>query len=181
MQGDAGEDPFGRAGVRYFFNRRYGSQSGYGVNGLDACGILRDIAGGDEDAGAASAGKFSFEQYANDYRFIADDGIAVFVPWGEEGMALIERVESGEVSSDLWRSLQRFSVAVPRWALQQYESYFRPVGAYYVLETRPGSVSLYSEEVGLLKAGEGEWDLAFACVLRARVRFLAAQSFIPSA
>lgn len=159
VQGDVGEDPFGRAGVRYFFNRRYGSQSGYGANGLDACGILRDIAGSNETAGAASAGKFSFEQYADDYRFIADDGVAVFVPWGEEGLSLLERVEAGEVSSDLWRALQRFSVSVPRWALQQYESYFRPVGAYYVLETRPGSVSLYSEEVGLLKAGEGGLDL----------------------
>ena len=159
VQSDAGEDPFGRTGVRYFFNRRYGLQSGYGVNGLDACGILRDIAGSNEIAGAASAGKFSFEQYADYYRFIADDGVAVFVPWGEEGVALLARVESGEISSDLWRALQRFSVSVPRWALQQYESYFRPVGAYYVLETRPGSVSLYSEEVGLLKAGEGELDL----------------------
>lgn len=159
VQSDAGEDPFGRAGVRYFFNRRYGSQSGYGFNGLDACGILRDIAGGDETPGAASAGKLSFEQYAEDYRFIADDSVPVFVPWGEEGAALLERVELGEVSSDLWRALQRFSVSIPRWALQQYENYFRPVGAYYVLETRSGSVSMYSEEVGLLKAGEGEFDL----------------------
>ena len=158
-QQDAGEDPFGRAGVRYFFDRRYSSQSGYGVNGLDAHGILRDIAGGEEILGVASTGKFSFEQYAEDYQFIADDSIPVFVPWGEEGMALLERIESGEVSSNLWRALQRFSVSVPRWALEQYESYFRPVGAYYVLETRPGSVSMYSEEVGLLKAGEGELDL----------------------
>lgn len=157
---DAGENPFGHAGVRYFFDRRYGLACGFGVNGLDAHGILRDITGCNGTDGAAFAGELSFECYADEYRFITDDGIPVFVPWGEQGKYLLKRVESGEVSSDLWRALQRFSVSVPRWAAQNdYRGYIRTVGAYYVLEDRPGSALLYSEEVGLLKAGEAELDL----------------------
>ena len=155
-----GYDPFGREGVRRFFARRYDANRGFGTDPLDVHGILYDLVGREGIDGAAVRGKFSFEQYAGDYRFITDDGVPIFVPWGERGEALLARVEAKEVSSDLWCTLQRFSVSIPRWAFQNgYRDYIRPVGPYYVLETRTGSAGLYSEEVGLLKVGEAELDL----------------------
>lgn len=154
-----GYDPFGTEGVRRFFADRYGINCGFGFDPLDEHGILRDLVGGAGD-GVAPRCKFSFERYADDYRFITDDGIPIFVPWGERGEELLSRVETQEISTDLWRALQRFSVSIPRWALANgYEGYIRSVGPYHVLENRLGSSNLYSEEVGLLKVGEAELDL----------------------
>lgn len=159
-------DAFGRKGVWRFFSQRYKNGQGGQRDALDSTGIFRDIVGkeGDENGqgkrGAANDGTFSFEAYAASYRFIEDDGVPLFVPWGERGRALLERIETGEVSADLYRALQRFVVAVPVWAFRgEYAQHVRAIGPFNVLEDRTGSERLYSEELGLLRADEGELDL----------------------
>ncbi len=148
--GDArrrGYDPFGSRGVKKFFETRYGEGQ------LDREKIYDDII----KHGAHA--EFSFESYAQKYRFIEDDGVSVIVPWGERGEELLDRIESGEISSGLRRALQRYAVSVPRWAVaKSYEGCIRVMGPLYVLETRLGSSSLYSDEVGLVSADEGELD-----------------------
>lgn len=154
-----GFDPFGAEGVKRFFAQRYGHAQGFGEDGLDKGGIYYDLVERD-GVGMAVSGKFSFESYANAYRIIDDSGISVFVPWGDAGQTILSRVEAGEISPNLRHALQRYSVSVPGWlASTEYSTVFRVVGPFTVLETRMGSESLYSGEVGLLGVGEGELEM----------------------
>ncbi len=158
---DGGFDAFGKEGVRRFFSRRYGVAGGFGKDGLDAPAIYRSIVGKrDGSDSAANEGTFSFEKYAADYRFITDEGRPIFVPWGEEGQVLLGRIESGEISADLQRALQCYTVAVPLWTFKDaYADHVRPIGPFNVLEDRSGAEHLYSEKLGLLASGDGEYDL----------------------
>ena len=163
-----GFDPFGPRGVAEFFDRRYGVGHGFGEDGLDRGEIFYELVN-ENGHGRAATCEFSFERYANAYEIIKDDGVAVFVPWGEGGEALLGRIESGEESADLRRSLQRYSLSVPRWLVTgEYADSLRAIGPFHVLEMREGSEGLYSEELGLLRTGEGE--LQTLCVWGCEVR-----------
>ncbi len=57
--------------------------------------------------------RFQFAEMSARYRFIKDDGHAVFVPWGDEGRKLYRRL-AGPMSPgrEIWRKIQRFCVQI---------------------------------------------------------------------
>ncbi len=106
-----------------------------------------------------------FERIADEYRFIDNDEVSIFVPWDDEGKALLDELTSAEPSTDVYVRLQRYTVSVPFWMIRDYEEVgaLQLVGNIRVLEIMPGSRRLYSDSLGLLAAGEGELDTLIVC------------------
>ena len=153
-----GYDPFGQQGVRSFFEARY--MRGDLGNGLDRFNILKGLTGM-EGLQALSKGLISYETISDEYKFISDEGVDLFVPWGEKGERLFGQLEAGHFSPQLYSSLQRYSISVPWWLYQEYLG----MGAirmlqdnFATLETRVGARILYDPERGLLAPDEGKLD-----------------------
>lgn len=135
-----------------FFETRYGSEC------LDAKGIFQKTA--TKDLILDRFETMPFEQCALDYRIIEDDSVPVFVPWGDEGRALLKELFGSENPAGMAMRLQRFSVGVPIWSIEGYKN------ADAVEELEPflilredGCRSFYREDVGLVAVGEEVLEL----------------------
>lgn len=98
------------------------------------------------------------EQTALDYRFIDSQARAVFVPYGEEGRVLLSDIERVRFPGMFARKAQRFSVTVTEYEFQALSAAgaLREIPPFQVLRTGDGCEELYSDNVGLLKPGEGD-------------------------
>ena len=138
--------------MEQFFRMRYR------VNtiGLDKGGIYQSIAG----VLCNLCATLEYERYANEYQIVDDSTEEVYVAWDEQGRQLIKRARemavSGEASA-LFIPLQKYSVSVYPAALHQLEHSgdIEDIGPFHVL-VQDACITRYSEETGLLPAGEGE-------------------------
>lgn len=135
-----------------FFETRYGSEC------LDAKGIFQKTA--TQNLISDRFETMPFEQCALDYRIIEDDSVPVFVPWGDEGRALLKELLGSENPAGMAMRLQRFSVGVPIWSIEGY----RKADAVEELEPflilrEDGCRSFYREDVGLVAVGEEVLEL----------------------
>lgn len=135
-----------------FFKTRYDSEC------LDAKGIFQKTATSDLIWDRYQT--MPFEQCALDYRIIEDDSVPVFVPWGDEGRALLKELIGSENPAGMAMRLQRFSVGVPIWSIEGY----RKADAVEELEPflilrEDGCRSFYREDVGLVAVGEEVLEL----------------------
>jgi CRISPR-associated endonuclease/helicase Cas3 len=153
-----GVDPFGREGVQRYFNRRHETaqtlDEGDIYRGLTRGG-LRDhfVALGDMQACVYSC---EFRRIADAYRIVDDDGVGVFVPWGSEGAALLDRMKGGELGLGFGALVQRFSVSLPPWMVRECRDAgsLYEVGPWLVADIGFGSALTY-DELGLGKPSEG--------------------------
>ncbi len=135
-----------------FFSTRYGTED------LDAKHIFQKLTS--KDLIAAGFKTMPFEQCALDYRIIEDDSVPVFVPWGEEGRTLLKELLASDNPAGMAMRLQRFSVSVPVWKIDEYKK----TGAVEELEPflilrDDGCRSFYREDVGLVAVGEEVLEL----------------------
>lgn len=135
-----------------FFATRYGTER------LDAKGVFQKAA-----SKYLILDKFKtmpFEQCALDYRIIEDDSVPVFVPWEDAGRELLKELLASDYPAGMAMRLQRFSVGVPVWKIDEYKK----AGAVEELEPflvlrDDGCRSFYREDVGLVAAGEEVLEL----------------------
>ncbi len=113
---------------------------------------------------SSSLKTLKLETVAKLYRIIEDDTKPVFVPFGEEGVRLLNRLERavghGEAPASLAMALQRSSVSVRTELFERLVSEgildtatYAPIN---VLSCDMGGSTYYSEEVGLLEPGKEE-------------------------
>ena len=141
-------EPFSDLGVQMFFKRRFQEVD------TDSLGVARDFS----DPDRLISANFPFETCGRGFRFIDDDGIAVFVPWGEHGIELLDEIRVGRPDIRTFRSAQRFVLSVPLW---QFNS-LRDAGEvasydgvpFWVLEPRDGMLPSYTDEKGLSISGD---------------------------
>lgn len=92
--------------------------------------------------------KFPFQEIEKDFRLIQENTQTIYIPWSDNGTALVARLQTGEHSRSLFRSLGQYSVSV-------YPNHFAALdraGALEILEDGCAILSnmdLYSEFVGL--------------------------------
>ena len=106
--GALADDILSRKAVEHYFRLYYWSRQ----QEWDASGVLED-----ELPGASQMPfLFRFRTAAERFRLIGDEGVAILVPWGEEGQHLCEKLRrmGGRPPATLLRALQRFAVQVPR-------------------------------------------------------------------
>lgn len=135
-----------------FFATRYGTED------LDAKRIFQNLTS--KDLIVAGFKTMPFEQCALDYRIIEDDSVPVFVPWGEEGRMLLKELLASDNPAGMAMRLQRFSVSVPVWKIDEYKK----TGAVEELEPflilrEDGCRSFYREDTGLVAVGEEVLEL----------------------
>lgn len=138
--------------IEQFFRMRYYVNS----DGLDKGGIYKSIA----DVLNSLCASLEYERYADEYQIIDDSTEAVYVAWDEEGRQLLDRARElasiGEAPV-LFMALQRYAISVYKDALHQLKRNgdIEDIGPFHVL-IQDACMSRYSEETGLLPAGEGE-------------------------
>ena len=139
--------PFSAEGVDYFFKRRFSINSIDDYEGVSGEGLVRNIATQQRIANA----DYSFEKYAEHFRFIDDDGISVFVPWGDRGKELMQIVEKGNLSRAIMRETQRYTISVPRYLYQNLLSEGRiiQIGNLSCLVRVGENILSYDQEKGL--------------------------------
>lgn len=135
-----------------FFATRYGTED------LDAKHIFQKLTS--KDLIVTGFKTMPFEQCALDYRIIEDDSVPVFVPWGEEGRTLLKELLASDNPAGMAMRLQRFSVSVPVWKIDEYKK----TGAVEELEPflilrEDGGRSFYREDIGLVAVGEEVLEL----------------------
>lgn len=154
-----GLDPFGATSVDAFFARRHQTGNLDGTEGKPIFGL---ITGQGSKYEHAMLGHYPYETIAQRYRFFNEDTVSIFVPWGR-GDRLLELIEEGSFSYDLFPLLQRHTVSVHRYAYAAYEKEgaIRHLEGFPVpvLETRNGMQCLYDEDKGLQSPGEEELDV----------------------
>lgn len=137
-------DPFGKPGIDQFFKRRFQEVD------TDSLGITKEFS----DPSRFRSANFPFETCGKGFHFIDDDGIAVFVPWGEHGRELLVEVHAESFDIKTLRSIQRYSLNVPPWhfrSLRDAGEVTSYDGApFWVLEPRNGVLPSYSSEKGLV-------------------------------
>ena len=146
-------DPFGREGVRRYFKRRYSISAG----GLDSKQIMPELT-----ENKVAFGQTQFESIAQKYRFIEDDGIDLFIPWGDRGIKILADFEAGNRSRGLYAAMQRYSVSIPSWIFESYREYgtIRMAGDEIpTLEMGAGARKYYDEKRGLLSPDQGSLDI----------------------
>lgn len=152
-----GIDPLGPRSVQHYFEQRYRTGD------LDGRKTFKKICPQDKnELKKRIAGHFDYECIADSFRFIDDDTVEIFVPWGSEGQRVLDQVCQEGLNPNAFSRIQRFSVSVPRYLYNEYEdagSIRRingfPVG---VLETSIAAEQLYDDKRGLLSVGKGEID-----------------------
>lgn len=135
-----------------FFKTRYDNES------LDAKGIFQKLSSSNLIVDRFTT--MPFEQCALDYRIIVDDSVPVFVPWGDEGRKLLGELLASDNPAGMAMRLQRFSVGVPVWAIDEYKK----AGAVeeldpFLILREDGCRSFYREDVGLVAVGEEVLEL----------------------
>lgn len=148
--------PFDDKLVEEFFRARYLCAD------LDAQGIYELLASSDV-VRKMSLSTSCLERAARKYRIIDDSSIPVFVPWGEEGADLFDRLrkaaERGTPPAAMTMALQRSSVSVRADLYDRLRrdgaidsDTYAPINV--LLED--GCRTFYSNEVGLLEPGKEE-------------------------
>jgi CRISPR-associated endonuclease/helicase Cas3 len=144
--------------IREFFNDRYNS---LGKEGLDSKNLFSNLTSAQL---LPSFEALAFEECANDYKVISDETIPVFIPWGDEGMRLYEKlrdgVEEGVPASRYARELQKSSVSINRYTLEKFLSEnmvdgqsYSPI---YISTSILGGFEIYDDNVGLKTPEEGD-------------------------
>lgn len=146
-----GWEPFGAQSVAYYFRRRHQVGNLDGADGKPIYGCIID----DHWQKYLSDGSYPFETISNRYRFIDNEEIGVFVPWGKRGERLLERAQSDEAwGYDFFPQIQRYSINVPPWSYKKYQEagLIRRIDGFPipVLEMRDGGRLVYDKERGLL-------------------------------
>ena len=142
--------------VRPFFEYRYRDKEC-----LDEKGIYASLA----DKSMLSSGfkTIPFEQVALDYRIIAEDTVPI-ISFPEETKKRLnwERLRSAANPSALAMRLQRYSVSIPKWRLQEYKNAdaLEQIEPFWVLR-EDRLRDFYREDVGLAKPGEEEYRPLF--------------------
>lgn len=147
------------ATIRDFFEERYGTA---GSKGLDQKEIYKKLTSCDLPRSKFQA--IDFEDYARDFRIIDNNDMPVFVPWGTDGLRLMDELrvsrKKGVAPAAMVMRLQRSTVSVPAWRFMdlQRAGYvdsvtFEPIN---VLTIEQNNGSCYSDEVGILWPGEEE-------------------------
>lgn len=103
--------------------------------------------------------RFDFETYARTYKVIEDAGEPVFVPWGDKGRELLNRLHSCGASHEeasLIRQLQPYSISVyPQLiGVLEREGLIERLSLASVLRMEDDCRTVYSEETGLLPPDE---------------------------
>ena len=102
---------------------------------------------------------YDFETYARTYSVIEDTGEPVFVPWGDKGMELLNRLRSCRTPREeafLMRQLQTYSISVYPQLMRKLEreGLIERLGIANVLCMEDDCRTVYSEETGLLPPDE---------------------------
>lgn len=145
---DKFDDPAGALGddgVRTFFQKRYATQ-------LTDCGeVFSEMSNPANLVNAC----YSYEAYDEAFKLIDDNGRSVVIPWGEEGLALVEALETDGADLKLMRRLQRYTVSVPEYAYRQLDDQgaLITVGPYSILEPIEGNLRFYTDDKGLVTEG----------------------------
>ena len=143
------DQPFADDGVSYFFGRRFQ------VVEKDKFKVLEDFA----NSKHLRSTYFSFEKCGETFRFVEDEGVSIFVPWGDDGLALLERVRAGEVDIRTARAMQRYTASVPIWLYKKLDEQSAivqyPDMPYRILEPMNGRLRCYSDEKGIVVEGGG--------------------------
>lgn len=144
--------------VKPFFSERYGFEPEL----LDEREIYRELTNVQLVHSAYKT--LRFETVAHRYKIIDDTAKTVFVPWGEAGLSLLNRlarcVEAGATPASMAATLQRSSISV---RADVYDALIRggaidaksfaPISVLHIVS---GCSAFYSDEVGLLEPGEEE-------------------------
>ena len=135
-------EPFGNHGSEEFFQLRYS------VEDTDKQRILARLT----DASRIRDCSFDFEQYGADFKFVEDQTKSVFVPWGEEGINLLDRLTAQNADIGVYRAIQQYSVGVPVHAFDKLARAGRIVehGPVSALEPVSNALVGYSEARGLI-------------------------------
>lgn len=154
---ERGLDPFGDEAVAYYFGCRH--QTGE----LDSKRVFCCIADKEYREAYCVRGRFPYGWIADAYRFISEDEVGIFVPWGESGQNLLAAIESGEEwGNEIFPQAQRHSVSVQYRLYRKYlaNGLIRQIEGFPVpvLEMRSGARQVYDEERGLLGPEEGEME-----------------------
>ena len=97
------------------------------------------------------------EQAALDYSIIDSNTKAVLVPYGEQGRQLVARIRAARFPGSLSRKAQTFSVSLAPYELEPLmkAGAIEEIPPFLVLRIGDGCEELYSEELGVLRPGEG--------------------------
>lgn len=135
-----------------FFKTRYDTEN------LDYKKIFQKLTSRDMIMAAFTT--MPIEQCALDYRIIEEDSVPVFVPWGDEGRKLLKELLGAENPASMAIRLQRFSVGVPVWKIDEYRQTeaVEELEPFFILK-EDGCRSFYREDVGLVAAGEEVLEL----------------------
>lgn len=146
------EDPLSLEAVEHYFRLHYWEQS----HRWDRHGVMERFVLA--PSSPALPFIFDFAAAARDFRLIEDGGASVFVPWGDRGQVLRAQLAASWAgpSRELLRAMQRFTVQVPRHAIDKYGD-----GAFQVMHGQYRVLAFperhYASDVGLsLEAGLGD-------------------------
>jgi len=141
------EDPLSPEAVHAYFKALYWRKA----DQLDKQDILHCFEEGKETF------DFNFRDAAERFRLIDESGEPLIIPWDENARDLLRDLEYAETPARLLRRLQRYTVNVPKWAMDG----LRTVGGVEVRQERYNVLShmhWYSDALGL--EPDRDWDPA---------------------
>lgn len=97
--------------VRPFFERRYLSGD------LDARGVLSMLS--PKENSSLSYESIPFETIAEQFKLVDDSGETLFIPYGDNGLGMLEKILAAEFPGTLAAQAQRMSISVPAHLLNQ--------------------------------------------------------------
>lgn len=155
-----GQGPVSEEAIRKYFRRRH--ETGQ-TDGADGKPILGEITRGEGIAKKALECSFDYETIAKRYRFIDDETVGIFVPWGEQGEAVLALLEKEDINYQrIFPLIQRMTINVRVWVYNQLKEggFLRSVGSFPVpvLDMRDGAEQLYDSAKGLVMPGGGAVD-----------------------
>ena len=97
------------------------------------------------------------EQASLDYSIIDSNSKAVLIPYGEKGRELAARIRAAHAPGSFARKAQRFSVSLAPYELKPLmeAGAIEEIPPFLVLRSGDGCEELYSNELGVLRPGEG--------------------------
>jgi CRISPR-associated endonuclease/helicase Cas3 len=140
------DDPFGQQGVKEFFGKRYA------VANTDAKGIFAEAS----DAKRMAEARWNFARHDMDFNMVEGGGEPVFVPWGQRGRQLLDRMDEGFTPNS--QELQPFTVSAPIYMVKALEErgLVGEKGPYRAVLSASLLCSCYSADKGLYVPSGGE-------------------------